>query len=60
MTPAERRRALLGDDVIASIHERVAEATRPAPAEVVDRLRLILAPAAARVMSRKVPTADAA
>ncbi|MGW1669025.1 hypothetical protein [Streptomyces sp. NPDC002324] len=40
VTPAERRRAILGDDVIAYIHERVAEAPPPPP-ELVDALRRI-------------------
>lgn len=40
MTAAERR-ALLGDVVIAQIHERVDEAPEPGP-EVIDDLRRIL------------------
>lgn len=40
VTPEERRR-LLGDDVIAHIRARVAEAPEP-PDEVVDALRRIL------------------
>ncbi|MGW2209963.1 hypothetical protein [Streptomyces sp. NPDC001781] len=40
MTP-ERRRALLGDEVIAAIHARVAEAPEPT-LEVVESLRRIL------------------
>jgi hypothetical protein len=38
---AEERRRLLGDEVIAHIHARVAEAPEPPP-EVVDALRRIL------------------
>jgi hypothetical protein len=38
----EQRRALLGDDVIAAIHARVAQAPEP-PDEVVEELRRILA-----------------
>lgn len=38
----EQRRALLGDDVIAAIHARVAEAPEP-PDELVEELRRILA-----------------
>lgn len=41
MDRAERRR-LLGDDVIAHIHARVAEAPPPPP-EVIDVLRRIFA-----------------
>ncbi|GGR70765.1 MULTISPECIES: hypothetical protein [Streptomyces] len=37
----EERRALLGDDVIAHIHERVAEAPEPSD-EVVEKLRRIM------------------
>jgi hypothetical protein len=55
----EQRRALLGDTVIAQIHERVAQAPPPPP-EVIDRLRRILAPAAARVASQKASAAEAA
>lgn len=40
MTPAERR-ALLGDDVIAHIHARVAAAPPPTPA-LIGELRAIL------------------
>jgi hypothetical protein len=50
MSPEERRR-ILGDDVIAHIHARVAQAPPPPP-EVIDRLRRILAPAALRVRKR--------
>lgn len=56
MTGAERR-ALLGDTVIEQIHERVAQATGPVPEEVIDELRRILAPAAARWMRRQNETA---
>jgi hypothetical protein len=38
---AEERRRLLGDEAIAHIHARVAEAPEPPP-EVVDTLRRIL------------------
>jgi hypothetical protein len=37
----EERRALLGDDVIAEIHERVAEAPEPSD-ELVEELRRIM------------------
>jgi hypothetical protein len=57
---AAERRALLGDDVIADIHERVAVARGPVPEDVLDRLRRILAPAMARVLAEKEqPAADA-
>lgn len=46
MTRAERR-ALLGDDVITQIHERVAAAPAPS-AELVDDLRRILTRPAGR------------
>lgn len=36
----EQRRALLGDDVIAQIHARVAQAPDPSP-ELVEELRRI-------------------
>lgn len=56
----EQRRALLGDAVIEHIHEGVAEAVNDfmnAPpeetADLISRLRLILAPAAARLQARK-------
>lgn len=55
---AAERRALLGDDVIAQIRERVA-ATPEAPSDVIDRLRPIFARPARRVTER-VPAADAA
>lgn len=66
MTP-EQRRALLGDAVIQHIHEGVAEAVRDfmnAPAEekadLIGRLRPILAPAAARLQARRAAEAAAA
>lgn len=47
ITPRERRRLLLGDDVIAHIHEQVAAAPPPPP-HLVDALRRIFtAPAGA-------------
>jgi hypothetical protein len=57
----EQRRALLGDDVIEHIHREVADAPEPGP-ELISRLRLVLAPAAARLQARKasVAAADAA
>lgn len=54
MTGAERR-ALLGDAVIAQIHERVAQAPEASP-EVIDQLRRIFAGPTARVLARKTPT----
>lgn len=54
----EERRALLGDEVIARIHEEVAAAPEPGP-ELISRLRLILAPAAARLQARKAAEAAA-
>jgi HD-like signal output (HDOD) protein len=44
MTPAERRRQLLGDAVIADIHQRVEEALTEAPPtpELIAKLRRIL------------------
>jgi hypothetical protein len=63
----EQRRALLGDAVLAHIHEGVDEAVRDfmnAPAEektdLTRRLRPILAPAAARLTARKAAAASAA
>jgi hypothetical protein len=53
----EERRALLGDTVIEHIHEEVAAAPEPGP-ELISRLRLILAPAAARLQSRKAAEAS--
>lgn len=40
---SERRRELLGDEIIAHIHREVALAPPPPP-ELIARLRLILAP----------------
>ncbi|MFB6934527.1 hypothetical protein [Streptomyces chartreusis] len=57
MTAAERR-ALLGDDVIAHIHECVDAAPDPGP-EVVAHLRRIMTRPAGPVPQR-TPTADAA
>jgi hypothetical protein len=68
----EQRRALLGDTVVAHIHEGVNEAvhdfmnTPPDDkADLIRRLRPILAPAAARLQARRAAeaaasTADAA
>lgn len=42
MTPAERRRLILGDKVIGEIHERVARAPE-APEHVIEELRRIFA-----------------
>lgn len=55
---AAARRALLGDDVIAQIRERVAATPEP-PADVIDALRPIFSRPARRVTDR-VPAADAA
>lgn len=52
----EQRRALLGDEVIERIHEEVEAAPEPGP-ELISRLRLILAPAAARLQARKTTEA---
>lgn len=72
MTRDEQRRALLGDDVIARVQAEAEAAARDfmtAPpevqAELISRLRPILAPAAARLQARKAaevasPTAAAA
>jgi hypothetical protein len=54
----EERRALLGDDVIARIHEEVAAAPEASP-ELIDELRPILTRPAARVVKSR-PAADAA
>ncbi|NEA40922.1 hypothetical protein [Streptomyces sp. SID11385] len=58
MTPAERRRALLGDAVVEEIAARVDAAPAP-PEEVIIALRRILAPtplqAPARPIRRKRP-----
>ncbi|MFD9651751.1 hypothetical protein [Streptomyces mirabilis] len=53
----EERRALLGDAVIAQIHERVAAAPEPSP-EVIDKLRRILTRPAGRITGSG-PAADA-
>jgi len=55
----EQRRALLGDAVIEHIHDLVEAAPEPGP-ELISRLRLILAPAAARLQARKASEAAAA
>jgi hypothetical protein len=52
----EERRALLGDEVIERIREEVEAAPEPGP-ELISRLRLILAPAAARLQARKATEA---
>jgi hypothetical protein len=44
----EERRRILGDEIIAHIHARVAEAPEPPP-EVVEKLRRILAPTVRRL-----------
>jgi hypothetical protein len=54
----EQRRALLGDDVIAEIHARVAQAPDPSP-ELVEDLRRIMTRPAGRVSSVR-PAAEAA
>ncbi|WP_329032204.1 hypothetical protein OIE71_04495 [Streptomyces sp. NBC_01725] len=54
MTSAERRR-LLGDDVIAEIHQRVAQAPPPTP-EVIDALRPILTRPALHIALADAPT----
>lgn len=55
----EQRRALLGDAVIAHIHNLVEATPEPGP-ELISRLRLILAPAAARLQARKASETAAA
>lgn len=55
----EERRALLGDEVIAHIHELVEAAPEPGP-ELISRLRLILAPAAVRLQARNASESSAA
>lgn len=55
----EQRRALLGDTVIEHIHELVEAAPEPGP-ELISRLRLILAPAAARLQARRAAAAPTA
>ena len=65
---AAERRALLGDTVIAQIHERVAAAPEASP-ELIDKLRRILTRPAgriaetapvARTAEQTAPAADAA
>ncbi|MFF7553631.1 hypothetical protein ACFZA9_12175 [Streptomyces olivaceus] len=58
MSPAERR-ALLGDQVIAQIHERVEATPVPSP-EVIDGLRRIFARPAGRAVQERRPAAAAA
>lgn len=41
---AEERRRLLGDDVIADIHARVAEAPEPPPETVAELRRIFTCP----------------
>jgi hypothetical protein len=55
----EQRRALLGDAVIEHIHNLVEATPEPGP-ELISRLRLILAPAAARLQARKASETAAA
>lgn len=55
----EERRALLGDDVIAAIHARVAAAPEPSD-EVVEKLRRILARPGGAVPERVVKPVPAA
>lgn len=55
----EQRRALLGNDVIAAIHARVAEAPEPSD-ELVEELRRILARPATPVPLRAARPAPAA
>ncbi|MFW3473597.1 hypothetical protein ACN24M_20250 [Streptomyces microflavus] len=52
MTREERRR-LLGDSVVAQIHERVAEAPA-APDELIDSIRRVLAHPALRTVDAPV------
>ncbi|MEU7399950.1 hypothetical protein [Streptomyces sp. NPDC044948] len=58
MTPAERR-ALLGDDVIAHIHNVVDEAPEPTP-DVIETLRRIFTQPLGAVPVEATPAADAA
>lgn len=58
MTPREQRAALLGEDVIAQIHDRVALAPAPGP-DVIDELRRILTRPAGRTTTT-VPVPRAA
>jgi hypothetical protein len=60
----EERRSLLGDEVIARIHKRVAAAPEPSP-ELVEELRRIMTRPAGTVPAPRPaadarPTADAA
>jgi hypothetical protein len=60
----EERRALLGDEVIAAIHERVRQAPEP-PDEVVEKLRRIMTNPAGEIPAPRPayiarPAADAA
>lgn len=54
---AEERRALLGDDVIAEIHERVKAAPEPSDELVEELRRIITRPGGS---ARKSRPADAA
>lgn len=54
----EERRALLGDDAIAQIHARVAEAPEPSD-ELVEELRRIMTRPAGEV-PQQAPAAEAA
>jgi hypothetical protein len=54
----EQRRTLLGDTVIAQIHERVGETPAPGP-EVIAELRHVFARPAGRT-AKKRPAAKAA
>ena len=56
----DERRALLGDDVIAAIHERVDAAPDPTP-ELVDELRRIMTrPGGSTSAPRPAATAEPA
>lgn len=60
----EERRSLLGDEVIAEIHERVRQAPEP-PDEVVEKLRRIMTRPAGTIPAPRPtytarPAADAA
>lgn len=58
MSPAERR-ALLGDDVIAHIHNVVDEAPEPTP-EVIEALRRIFTQPLGALPVETTPAAKAA